>query len=498
MRSSFALTLGCGLCLGLLLAALPLGAQMKQVSERQSQYEARLLEGEKWRLLGEWDKAKKVFEDLLDEYPQLDVAHYQLARIYDTLHRRNEALAHIERAVGLAPDNKWYRDAQARLLERARRYEEAAAVYAALRKVNPHVVDWYLREAALHIRGGKLSEAVRVYDLLERLIGINEELARRKHALYLAMNQHKKAERALRELVQAFPDKAAYRYLLAQYYERQGQTAQARKVWQEVLDRWPGDARAQMALASYQLGQSDAYRYLLSLEPAFARTEVALDAKLPKIVPYIEVLANGTDTSLSVPLLRLTDLLTAIHPDEAKAWAAAADVRYCIDDIEGAIARYRRALQADAAAYHLWEQLLTVLAHAGRFEEVVAASEEALELFPNQPALWYFNALGYLETGAADDALASLDNAGFMPMPEPLQARMEVLRGRALLAKHRAEEAGEVLQATAEKWPQLPEAWEALGDWYAAQGQTEQARNAWLKAQALGGHSPSLQKKLEQ
>ncbi len=497
MRSSFAFVL-LSSCLCLLLLVPPLSAQVKQVPERQSQYEARLLEGEKWRLLGEWDKAEKAFEALLDEYPALDVAHYQLARIYDTLGRREEALEHIERAVALEPHNEWYRHTQARLLEKTRRYEEAAAVYAALRKMNPHVVDWYLREAALHIQSGKLSDAIEVYDALERRIGINEELARRKHALYLAMGQHKKAERVLRELVRAFPDKPEYRYLLGQYYERQGETAQARKVWQEVLERWPGDARAQMALASYQLGQSDAYRYLFSLEPAFARREVALDAKLPKILPYIEELAKGTDTTLALPLRRLTDLLTAVHPDEAKAWAAAADVRYCTDDLEGAIARYRRALQADAAAYHLWEQLLIVLTRAGHYEEVVATSEEALELFPNQPALWYFNALGYLETGATDEAWASLDNASFMPMPEPMQARMEVLRGRTLLARGQTDQAGKVLQTAAEKWPQLPEAWEALGDWYAAQGQTARARSLWLKAQTLGGRSASLRKKLEQ
>ncbi len=498
MRLFLLIRRGCGLLLALLCLSGPLMGQIKQVSQRETEREARLLEAEKWRLLGDWDKAEQAFRALLEEAPATDAAHFGLARVYDTLGRVELALEHIEKAVELDPDNEWYRLTQAELLEKAQRYEEAAAVFAALRKKNPHVVDWYLREAALHVQAGRLDEAVGVYDELERVIGPNEEVARRKHALYLAMNQEKKAERVLVELVRAFPDKPRYRYLLAQFYERQGEGAKARRVWQEVLERWPDDAQARLAMAQYGAEGNDDYRYLMSLEEAFARPDVHIDAKLPKILPYIQQLAQSGDTTLATPLRRLTALLTQVHPGEAKAWAAAADVHYCLGEVERAIALYRRALEADDSAWSVWEQLLMVLAQEGRFDELRDLSEEGLELFPNQPVMWYFNALAYLEKGAPDDALASLDNAAFMPMPEPLEARMEVLRGRALMAKGQADEAGRILQDATERWPRLPEAWEALGDWHAARGEVEQARQMWQKAATLGGPSPALKKKLAQ
>ena len=488
----------CGLLLALLCLSVPLRAQIHQVSQREAEREARLLEAEKWRLLGDWDKAEKGYKALLDEAPATDAAHFGLARVYDTLGRDELALKHLARAVELDPDNEWYRLTQARVLEKNRRYEEAAAVFAALRKKNPHVVDWYLREAALHVQAGRLDEAVEVYEALERVIGLNEALARRKHALYLAMNQQKKAERVLVELVRAFPDKPKYRYLLAQYYERQGQSQKARKVWQEVLARWPDDPQARLALAQDAADGNGDYRYLLSLEEAFARPDVHIDAKLPKILPYIQQLARSGDTTLAVPLRRLTEVLTRVHPSEAKAWAAAADVHYCLGEVDKAIAQYRRALEADDDAWSVWEQLLMVLAREGRFDELRDLSEEGLELFPNQPVMWYFNALAWLETGSPDDALASLDNASFMPMPEPLEARMEVLRGRALMARGQLDEAGRILQQATERWPQLPEAWEALGDWHAARGETDQARSLWQKAATLGGASATLKKKLAQ
>ncbi len=475
-----------------------LHAQVLQYSEREVQQQAAFLEGEKWFLLGQWEKAEKKLKALVAEHPNLDAAHYTLARLYDTLGQYQQALTHIVQAVTLAPDNPWYRLEQAHLLEALRRFDQAAAVFAALRRKEPHVIEWYFREASCYIEAGQLTKAVKVYEALEKKIGINEELSRRKHALYLAMNELKKAERTLQELIDAFPDKPRYRYLLAQFYEHNGQAERAYKVWRQVAERWPDDAQAKLALVQYDQAHNSELQRLQQLKEVFAKPDLPIDAKLKQIVPFIQQLSQNPQAPFAQLLLELTTLLTQVHPTDAKAWAAAADVYYCLDQEEKAIELYNRALEADEATYSVWEQLLQILWQGARYEELLRRSEEALEVFPNQPTIWYFNALGWLETAQPDQALASVENASFMPMDEPLQARFEVLRARISLQQGKMDRAKELLDRALTQWPQLPEAWEALGDWYAAQGNMEQARQLWRKAASAGGTANSLLRKLQQ
>jgi tetratricopeptide (TPR) repeat protein len=69
--------------------------------------------------LGDKQLAAAAFEGALLSHEAYPDVHYHLARLYDDLERRDDALPHWERYLALAPDSPWADEARDRLSGRA-------------------------------------------------------------------------------------------------------------------------------------------------------------------------------------------------------------------------------------------------------------------------------------------------------------------------------------------------------------------------------------------
>ena len=67
----------------------------------------------------------------------------------------------------------------------------------------------------------------------------------------------------------------------------------------------------------------------------------------------------------------------------------------------------------------VWEQVLHIYAGQKDYAQLISFSEKALDIFPNQAPAYYFNGVGYNETGKYDDALASFQQALMMSSKSP-------------------------------------------------------------------------------
>ena len=104
--------------------------------------------------------------------------------------------------------------------------------------------------------------------------------------------------------------------------------------YMEILKVDPSDAKAELALAGSSKKGNRHQDFLNQLKPLFERDDIHIDVKMTELIPYIQKVADTGDQELGAAVMELTDILEAKHSDQAKTFAAAADVAYYVDQKE--------------------------------------------------------------------------------------------------------------------------------------------------------------------
>lgn len=410
----------------LLLAVVTLAAQTETVANKEVTREALIIEASKEKLLGRLDKAKELYKQLLTEYPNNDVAAYELARILMSQNQPEEAILWATKAATVSPTNVWYAVLKADAFQAMGQFKAAAGVYEQLTKQVPTQSNYSYKWAFYLVKANELNAALRVYDDLERRTGMNENLVRLKHGLYVAQGDQKKAVRELQRLADAHPSNLDYQHNLAEYFTQIGEKEQARIVYRKILELDANDTKANLALASGDVSKQNDAQYLSSLRQVFENTNTALEVKLGKIEPVLTKYLNSGDPGLGKELLTLAGVLEQLYPKEAKPLAISASILNKQGKKAEALEKSRMAIGLDDTDFNNWEVLFTGLETVGDMPELSKACEKALDVFPNKPEV-------YVYAASAELAMNQLKNAqDFIDLGLPLSLKFPVARQHLL------------------------------------------------------------------
>ena len=402
-----------------LLISLQGFAQPDRLSEKEVNLQKLLIDANKEKMLGNYDAAKALLTQVLKQDEENGVAAFELARIHEATGNMQSAIEFGQRAVEAEPQNLWYYRFLADLHQNTNQNIKAAEVFERIIELQPNEDYNYYRWAYFLVKGGDIKNAIKVYDQLEERSGINEEIIRRKHSLFLGTGDYKKAAAELERLIAAFPTSIDYRYLLADFYEQINQPEKAKGVYADILKIDPDNGRAKLAVSGAPKKTTDEEKYLASLQPAFERSDVNIDLKIGKILPLIQKVADTEDKRLAEAVLKLTKTLEEKHPTEAKAYAASADLLYYAGRWEEALAKYQKALDLDDTVFLLWEQSMLIYAQTANYKALRPFSEEALDYFPNQAIAYYYYGLASNQLGHSGDAIPLLQQAVLMSGKNP-------------------------------------------------------------------------------
>lgn len=386
----------------------------QQISEKEISLQEKLIDASRERILGNYEKAIAIYQDMLKEDERTPVAAYELARLFDTQGDNEQALRYIKMAIDLDASNIWYKRFLADVYQKMGKNLEAASLYEELVKREPKNEYYYYRWAYFLVRANDIPNALKVYDELERKIGVNEELSRRKHSLYVGMGNNKKAAEELERLISTYPSNIDYRHMLASFLEQLGESQLAKNVYKKILEVAPDDAKARMALAGTPKGESDELKYLQSLQSIFENTEINIDLKIGKLMPFITKVADTGDKELATAVLELTQILEKAHPQEAKGFAASGDLLYYAGNAKAALLKYQKALEKDDSVFLVWEQVMRILGELEDYASLRKITEDAMDLFPNKAIVFYLNGVAYDELNQKEQALESLEQAAIM------------------------------------------------------------------------------------
>jgi len=470
----------------------------KRYTEEEVNIQKLFIEASREKLLRKYDNAVYLFEEVTKKDKINPAPYYELAKVYDILDESEKALKNIKTAIKLDQENTWYKIFLAELHEKNNLDIEAAKVYEQLAQKDPKNDYYYYQWAYFLVKSGQAQKAIIVFDNLEGITGINADIAERKHKIYHEMGKRKEAAKELAKLADAFPDNLVYKHKLARYFEQIESRKNAKVVYEQILKMNPEDARASIALASYNAGnQQNDLGYLQTLGELFKKEGVLIDVKIAKLIPYVSSVAKEKDPATKQAILDLGKLLTETHSTAAKAYSIYGDMLYQVNDLENALVQYKNTLKEDDTVYPVWKNAMEIHHLLGKYDELVDFSEEAMDLFPNQGASYYYNGLASNQKTAYGEAINSYQLALMMSGKDPyLAVDIYAAMANTLSQQKKFTQAKNAALDGLKLNPKSAILLEQYGDVLFQNGEEEAAIKEWKKALEFNKKSASLERKI--
>jgi tetratricopeptide (TPR) repeat protein len=397
--------------------------QSKSSQRNLLQAEVIFLEGEKYFMIEDYSKALIFFQKSLELNPDNAAGHYKVGQILMLVGEPDKALIYAARAVQINPKNKYYYLQNADIYRKQSNFAAAAQVYENMLETVPDTDSYLFDLAALYVYGDNLDAAITTYDRVEAKFGVSKELVFSKQRIYLKQNKLDEAIHEIKEMIIQFPEEADFVFNLAELYLSNNRDQEAVPYLENYMKDHPDDARAQMLLAEVYKKQGNINLAIEQLILAFTNPSLGLTPKLNVLVEYMRQLADSTVQENSI---KLAESILSAHPHHGSAHAVNGDLylnlaNHLKDDQykKQALGHYQQALTLDDSKFEIWQNVLQIEAELSELDSLQKHSELAIELFPNQPSLYYYNGFANLSNDNFESAAEVLEQGKKLSKNDP-------------------------------------------------------------------------------
>lgn len=375
-------------------------------SEDGESYEvtALFLDASKEKLQSNYDKAMDLLKQAEELSPRNAAIKYELSQIYTYKGSFSYAISYAEQSVELDANNKWYLLQLAYLYKSNSLHKEALSTFEKLHKLEPQNINYAFSLADAYLYVGDAKKSIEIINEVELQIGVTEELSYQKRDLYIKMGDKKNAIKSIEALVEAYPDEVIYIGALAETYQMTGDYNKAFEYYQRLLEMDPDNGIAHFSLFQLYANQQKDELAIESLKKAFLSDEVTIDLKIDVLLKMYEMNSEKYNKSS----YELLDILSQIHPKDAKTYSIYGDFLNRDRRINEAVEKYRQATKLDQSKFTIWNQIMILEAQSNQFDLMMEDSEKAIELFPSQPSFYLFNGLANIQEENYDKAIESL------------------------------------------------------------------------------------------
>jgi tetratricopeptide (TPR) repeat protein len=364
----------------------------KELSEKALiQYQYVYFTAEKEKIVGNLEAAANAYAECTKLDNTKPTPYYELSGIFTTLGKDAQALELAQHAYNLDPNNYWFGLNYALLLTKSKKHDKAAEIFGKMAGKNPENPEILVEWGNALISAGKTKEALKIYDQVEKIIGVNEDISIQKQKVYSLNGHSDKAIAEINKLIKAFPQEIRYYAILAELYQAEGNEEKALEVFHQILDLDPENPFINLSLADYYSRKGEAKKSYSYLEKSFANASMDIDTKVKILLSYYVVTEKNPDYKEDA--FKLAELLIKTHPEEAKSYSIYADFLLREERYLEARNQFRKAVELDKDKFIIWNQLLLLNSELQDFEAMDKESAEAIELFPMQPSVYLFSGI---------------------------------------------------------------------------------------------------------
>jgi len=407
------------------LAGQPVLAQKKKKTEptaittRQRESEFYFTEGEKYFILEDYSKALIYYQRAIESFPENATAFYKVADILSRSQKQEDvvrASASIENAIKLDPSNKYFYLLGANIYSALTRFDRAADLYEDMFEKIKGTEDYLFELAAVYQFAGKKDKAIETYNRAEEVFGVNETSSIQKIRLYLELSKNKEAITEGEKLTKAFPGEERYAMAFAEVLSGKDQQAQALLFLEQFVSNNPDAVNAKMLLAGFYRDVRDEAKARPILLELFSNPEVEISGKMVVLSTYAAELNDlrlkgQQDKDKETFALQLLDQLLAMGEQNESMMMLAGDLYMASGRTADARLAYSQSVASGAAGYEVWQNLMLLDIQLEAWDDALAHGEKAVELFPNQPLIYYFTAVAQNKKKQFDEAVFNLNEA---------------------------------------------------------------------------------------
>ena len=260
---------------------------------------------------------------------------------------------------------------------------------------------------------GNNKDALATFEAAEKIIGESAELSMQKHRLYLEIGQSDKAIMELTRLIDANPEDVALWGVLAELYEEIGEINKALETYEKILEIEPQNGLVRLSLYDYYRYHGNSKRAKEELGIAMASEDVPIDSKLQIMLNFFsESEGNLAKRKEAYDYL---EIMSVVNSEESKTHTVYGDFLYREGKATEALKKYRKAVELEPDHYSIWNQIMLIEFENQLNEDLLIDSKKALELYPTQPEVYYFNGHANMQLKHFEQAIESFDTGkGFI------------------------------------------------------------------------------------
>jgi len=251
----------------------------------------------------------------------------------------------------------------------------------------------------------------------------------------------------------------------ARAHEQKGESGEARALYQSVLDAFPGNKKAQQALA--RLGGAGP----------------AGDPPAEIVEPLIALYNQGRFAEVAEQAAQLLRQ----YPDAFVLWNLSGAAAAQRGDLEQAEAAFRRAVALNGGIADAHGNLGNILNNRGKVDEAAACYRRAVELDPENPELYFYLGVVSQTRGAQDEAITC-----YLRSLEIAPGNAEVCNnlGTAYQAQGDIDQAIAAYRQAIDAVPEHASAQNNLGTVLQTKGRLEEAAECYERALSIRSEYP--------
>jgi tetratricopeptide (TPR) repeat protein len=425
----------------------------KEAAEKkQMEFDYLFSEALKQKMFGNGQNAIQILSSCLEIDPNSSAAMYELASIHAANNDFTSATLLLEKAISLNTKNIWYKQLLAQIYQQSKKFDEAAGLYSDLLKDDPDNQQFLYSKALMLASAKKYDDAIETYKLLEKETGVNEQISVEIQQLYILNGQVDKAFNEIEKLINDNPAEPKYYGLLADLYQSQGDSLNALKNYNKILEMDPESGFVHFSLANYYLENKQLEKSFEETKKGFSSKSVDLQTKLQL---YIMLVSNREESKLTDEKeVELINILIENHPDEFLVYTIQADYLLRNNKLaEGRVALLK-ALELESNDYQIWERVLFIDNDLLDWKGLYEHAAKAVELFPNQPNVYLLKSVACLQLEKYDETIAVIDEGMDYVVDNPaLKGQLLMLKGEAFYKQNKIDEAFKLFDKSVELSP---------------------------------------------
>ena len=364
------------------------------------------LEAVRQQNAGKLTAAFELLEHARSINPNAAEVYYYESMFQAMMKRDSLALANMEKAVELNPDNQTYAEQLAQYYIANQQYDKAISAYELLYAHNHDNTDALRILVQLYQQKKNFPNMFSTIERLETEEGESEQLALSKMRVYEMMGDQKAAYNSLKELADKHPLDMVYRVMLGNWLMQNNRQKEAYKYFIDVLKEEPDNAYAESSLYDYYNATHQEVLARQMLDRILMGDNTPVDTKIVMIRAFIQDNeAHGGD---STQVLSLFDKVLAVpKPEEHIAELRAAYMSLKKMPQDSVNAAYMKVLDIapDNAGARL--QLVQSLWNAKKYDEVIAMTDQAQAYNPEEMVFYYFGGMAHYLKGDEESTLST-------------------------------------------------------------------------------------------